>query len=158
MRQFGTSVAVGVAAVLAIALFTDTMREGMPFGGDERDPAFRHLVPTREISATTATQGGLRSPDANDRRSLVQFLRNGTGGVRPVSLGRQRSLTPRSGADLQINGWTGNAARDLETITGLRERIEWLENNLRRRERELNMLNARLDTLRGNGIDLRESR
>jgi len=162
LQRFGFSAAMGLAAVLGLALFADSSPDvgAIAERPAERESAYKFLVPTAPSMAGGQAALGSDAYDASDRRSLTRFMAPGGGSVRTVA---QRDGSPaawsKSGRETpHLNAWTGDDVQDLETITDLRERIESLEIVLGRYERENSMLKARLDTSRVMGLDLRRSR
>jgi hypothetical protein len=160
VQRFGLSAAVGLAAVLAVALFVDGTPDivgPQTAGGGDR-PEFRHLVPTAEPAAQRGASLAEGVGLAEDRLSLSPLFAPGGGALRTVA-NRRASALPTSGqVRQQLGGWTGDAVRDLATITELRQHNDQLETLLRHREREIQMLKARLDTSQTGGLDLRRSR
>ncbi len=143
---FTTAASLGLAAVLALAMFMGPVsRTGAP-GAREAMPASGALA---------------RSGHDSDRLPLTRrpgdspFGMSGAG-LRSVSRegGWERSAGSR-GFALEP-AWTGNHLEDLMTIQELRLRNQRLNNQLYQYQRELSVLRARLDRADSNGLDLGE--
>ena len=131
-RNFGASTAVGLAAVLALA---------MVFGPVER------VRPS-----ATRTAGPAIATSNTDRLPLFQ---PGNGGLyqpaaRPVSLNQR----PSTGTRFVETGWTGTATEDLKTIRRLRDENRRLSNLLIQYQRQNERLRAQLDTSGTRALDL----
>ncbi len=144
-RNFGAAAAMGMAAVLALALFLGP--EGVP--GD----------PGQDLSGGTSaglvqtTPGGAGS---TDRLPLIidQSRRGGlygAGSQHPVSSG---GLSPSSGSRLFDRGWSTHNNNDLRTIRQLRIQNSQLNRDLFQQQQIIQGMRARLDTINVNALDL----
>ncbi len=131
LRNFGSAAAVGMAAVLALAIFS---------GPTEHSP----IPVAHEQAAPTL---------GSDRLPLAQKFNFGNGLGRPVSdipafNGDSRNI-------LQINqGWSGRNVSDLRTIQSLRDENRQLNRVLYQTRRQNDWMRAQLDTNQGNPLDL----
>jgi len=133
LRNFGSAAAVGMAAVLALAIFTGP-NEQMPL------PA--------AYEQTVSFQG-------TDRLPLQQQFNFGTGLTRQVSGGS--AFSQPSGRNLQVDrGWSGQQMNDLRTIKNLREKNRRLSTMLYQSQRQNIWMRAQLDTSLGNTLNLGE--
>lgn len=132
VRNFGSAAAVGMAAVLALAIFTGpTEQLPMPVGYEQ--------VVTFE---------------GTDRLPLKQQFDFGSGLTRQVSgSGFNRPGAASTGLD---KGWSGQQKRDLRTIQSLREKNRRLNIMLYQSQLQNNWMRAQLDTSLGNTLDLGE--
>ncbi|MCP4292496.1 MAG: hypothetical protein GY780_11770 [bacterium] len=127
LRNFGSAAAVGMAAVLALAIFFGPLNEPVPSGGGQY--------------SSPIVQG-------NDRLPLNQKYNFGTGMGRPVSSGssfdqrvNQFKISPEMN-----QGWSGDSARDLRTIQALRKQNRQLNQSLYQIQRQNIWMRAQLDT------------
>lgn len=145
-RNFGAAAAVGMAAVLALAMFLG------PFGGpgDEGTKEFNDNSPGM---AQTINSG----PGGSDRLPLI-------GGRSPnrglYSSGIQRSVSAggfsRSRGTIFDRGWSGHNFDDLRTIDGLRIQNNQLRHRLSLQQREIQGMRALLDTTDTNALNLEQ--
>ncbi|MEN8005512.1 MAG: zf-HC2 domain-containing protein [Candidatus Krumholzibacteriota bacterium] len=134
-RNFGAAAAVGMAAVLALAMFLGPV--GGPGGGvngsDELSPG-----------VTLSTNGG---PGSADRRPFLGGNFSGRGLYSP---GIQRSVsaagTIRSGGTVFDRGWSGRNVNDLVLINRLRNQNKRLSGMLFQQQQEIRAMRALLDT------------
>ncbi|MFO7652471.1 MAG: zf-HC2 domain-containing protein [Candidatus Krumholzibacteriia bacterium] len=148
--RFGTSAALGAAAVLTVALFLDGNSDPVPAeqGMTSTPSQTAALVPRAEESGAAA---------ALDRRPLFP-AENGLR-ARLVSSGGQGSaLAAAPASRTRLNAWSGDGVRDLETITELRQVNERLARLVRHLQGRIDLLEAQLDTTRDGGLDLQETR
>ena len=131
LRNFGSAAAVGMAAVLALAIFSGpTDHSPIPVAQEQESPTL-----------------------GSDRLPLAQKFNFGNG------LGRPVSDTPAFNGDsrniLQINQvWSGRNVSDLRTIQSLRDENRQLNRVLHQARRQNNWMRAQLDTNQGNPLDL----
>jgi len=136
-RSFGTAAAMGMAAVLALAVFLG------PIGDSHQS---RAIVP---VSAGTHLGG--------DRLPLENSFQPGRGLIRPVSSRSPfQNFLPRS-ASLG-SGWSGQDIEDLRTIYRLRSENEKLGKMLFHTQRQLQLMRAQLDSTAKNALDLNVER
>ena len=144
-RNFGAAAAVGMAAVLALAMFigpTDAIREEGPAvsGG-------------ASSGVVNSTAGGVGSSDR-----LPLFLNQsrrgglyGPGIQRPVAAGV--SSRPSSGGVLD-RGWSGHEMEDLHTIQRLRNQNTQMNRLLFKQQQVIRGMRAQLDTIDTSALDL----
>jgi hypothetical protein len=152
LPAFGAAASVGLAAVLAVAVFM----------GPQRQPSVSGDRPAAVVSASVATSG--TTPVAaslagrSDRRPLFGTQRGGglygPGIQRSVATG-SRVAVP--GATIN-RGWSGDRLEDLQTIQQLRVRNDQLMRTLLQYQAELHSLKAQLDTPNGRDLDTGDNR
>ncbi len=131
VRNFGSAAAVGMAAVLALAIFTG------PIGQSTLPADHQQVAPS---------MGG-------DRLPLAQKFNFGNGLGRPVS--STPGFNSNSRNILQFDqGWSGNNVNDLRTIQSLRDQNRQLNRVLYQIRRQNTWMRAQLDTSRSNPLDL----
>ncbi len=151
---FGAAASVGLAAVLAVAVFM----------GPQRDPAAvtAGLAQSPVVAAATERVAAVTTSPAaslagrSDRRSLFGAPRGG--GLYDQGIGRSVStgaISP-SGAGID-RGWSGERLADLQTIQRLRERNDQLLRMVYQYEMQVRTLKARLDTTGTPGLDTGDS-
>lgn len=153
LPAFGAAASVGLAAVLALAVFMGPQR---PASG----PDFR-------AAAVTSASVDAASGPAADAASLAgRSDRRPLFGARPGSglygSGIQRNVASGTRAAVPgatINrGWSGDRLEDLQTIQQLRVRNDQLMRTLLQYQAELHSLKAQLDTPNGRDLDTGDSR
>ena len=145
-RNFGAAAAVGMAAVLALAMFLGPV--GGP--GDAGTTNFRDNSPG--VAQTTNSGAG-----GSDRLPLL-------GGRSPnrglYSSGIQQSVSAggmnRSRGTIFDRGWSGHNPDDVKTIQGLMIRNNLLNRQLALRQREIIHIRAQLDTIDANALNLEQ--
>ena len=145
-RNFGAAAAVGMAAVLALAMFVgpaNAPRETGPDGGG--------VTPIGVVDATQSGAGGA------DRLPLFtgQPTRGGLS-----SSGIQRSVSAggsaRPAGGLLDRGWAGHDMEDLRTIQRLRLQNNQLNTVLFQQQQVIRGMRAHLDTTDTNALDLEQ--
>ena len=131
LRNFGSAAAVGMAAVLALAIFMGpTDNSSLPLAQQQESPIL----------------GG-------DRLPLAQKYNFGNGLGRAVS--SSSGNTSKSHNFLQFNqGWSGKNNNDLRLINALRTENLQLNRALYQMRRQNIWMRAKLDTSLGNPLDL----
>lgn len=138
VRNFTTAAAVGMAAVLAVALFLNPAGMRTPSGGGAQP-------------AATAVAAG-----RTDRLPLqINSRVAGFGGTTVQGVSRVGQRLVADGAALD-RGWSGNRLEDLQTIQRLRTNNERLTRTLVQYQREIRRLQAQLDTTGMRALDLQE--
>ncbi len=143
-RNFGTAASVGLAAVLALAMFVGPVgRTGSgPLPGTLNSPATQ-----------VAVEGGDRLPLNVTRGPSAGLI--GSGLQYPVSAGGTfQAANP--GAFQAPRGWSGERIEDLMTIQQLRVENRKLANQLSQYEQWVNQYRAQLDRADSNALDLGE--
>jgi len=146
-RNFGAAAAMGMAAVLALAMFLGPENTFVGTGPDSGGG-----TPTGVAQSTTGGAGD------SDRLPLFvdQSRRGGLYGVgsqRPVSSAGQ----PRSGnGGLFSRGWSGHNSEDLRTIDRLRLQNGLLSRDLYQQQKLIQGMRAQLDTTDANALDLEQ--
>ena len=131
MRNFGSAAAVGMAAVLALAIFTGpTQQSPMPAAYDQ----------------VVSFQG-------SDRLPIHQKYDFGSGLTRQVS-GGSPLTQPAVNSRALDKGWSGQQMNDLRTIQSLREKNRRLSTMLYQTQRQNIWMRAQLDTSLGGTLDL----
>jgi len=133
LRNFGSAAAVGMAAVLALAIFTG--------------PADQAPLPVA-YENSVSFQG-------SDRLPLQQKFNFGNGLSRQVSGGGSLNTSSNRASQLD-KGWSGQQMKDLRTIQSLREKNRRLNAMLYQTQRQNIWMRAQLDTSVGNTLDLEE--
>ena len=133
LRNFGSAAAVGMAAVLALAIFTGTTDQTPMPAAYEQPVAF----------------------EGSDRLPLTQKFDFGSSLGRQVSGGTPQRRTSNNIFNMD-QGWSGHQMKDLRTIHALREKNRRLEKTLYQTQRQNIWMRAQLDTSLGNTQDLGE--
>lgn len=141
VRNFGTAAAVGMAAVLALAIVMG--------------PSL-NLVPQTYDGAPTMFAGKNTSSPGGDRLPLERSLDFGRGFSRTVSGSPGLNKNTAQGPVLLQQGWSGRDLRDLKTINSLRQDNQFLNRRLRDVQKENDLLRTKLDTSRAASLDLGE--
>lgn len=139
LRSFGAAAAVGLAAVLALAVFMGPQGIGLP-------------VDTGPVAVTTAPAGRIVSGtglDEGDRRGI--YTGNIFQGPRAVSYGARQG-------NLLGGNWSNPVRDDGLTILHLQNEVRRLRTENFQQRQELEALETRLDTVPGASLDLQESR
>ncbi len=132
-RNFGTAAAMGLAAVLALAVFLGPL-------GDSG----------RSLETTPVAAGAL---PGSDRLPLDSSFQPGRGLLRPVSSRSSfQNFMPRRTS--LGSGWSGQDIEDLRTIYRLRSENEKLGKMLFHTQRQLQLMRAQLDSTEKNALDL----
>lgn len=165
LPAFGAATSMGLAAVLAFAVFLGP-REQLPMvaaGVPAPTPAAVVTAPAAAIPSAVATAdlGNLdeRPADAaaslagrSDRRPLFGAPQGGglysSGGARGLSVGTGAGATR-----VFDRGWSGDRFEDARTIRQLRAYNAQLQQTLHRQQLELQRLKAQLDTTGARGLD-----
>jgi hypothetical protein len=145
-RNFGAAAAMGMAAVLALAMFVG------PVNGP--DGALR--LPAEDGSAGLA-QTANSGAGSSDRLPLLfdQSRRGGlynSGLQRPVSQGGSAS----AGSGLLDRGWAGHDVEDLRTILRLRNENAHLNRILFQQQQVIRGMRTQLDTTNTDALDLEQ--
>lgn len=145
-RNFGAAAAVGMAAVLALAMFLGPVDQSGDPGRDFSGAGSSGIVDSGNGGAggadrlplfTSQTRrGGLYSP----------------GMQRPVSAGG----TSRNGGRIFDRGWSGGNMEDLATIQKLRIQNNQLNHQLHVQQQMIQGMRAHLDTIGSNALDLEQ--
>jgi hypothetical protein len=143
-RNFGAAAAMGMAAVLALAVFI-----GPEYSSREAGPA----VPG--VSSSVVTPGGAGSSDrlplfVNQSRRGGLY---GSGVQRPVAGGGTSRF---SSGGLIDRGWSGHDMEDLRTIQHLRIQNTQLNRVLFQQQQVIRGMRAQLDTIDTNALDLQQ--
>jgi Putative zinc-finger len=134
-RNFGSAAAVGMAAVLALAIFT----------GPNTQPT---VFPVASVQQAPSLGG--------DRLPLDQKYNFGNGFGRSVSSNKTSLQSPAGKRFNLDNGWSGLPVEDLRTINNLKEKNFRLNQLLRETQRQNVWMKARLDTSNHKPLDLEE--
>jgi len=138
LRNFGAATAVGMAAVLTVAIFL----------GPTGTPQDRGPAADSPVMAETAT----------DRLPLEPNLRwsgLGNGGLRQQQVSGM-SMTPVDGRLRLEGGWSGSSSDDLVTISRLRSENRSLKGALLQAQWQIRQMEALLDTNGQKALDLQE--
>lgn len=133
-RNFGTAAAMGLAAVLAVAVFLGPMEQ----------------APTSLATDQEAVLGADRLP-LDSRISVGPSLRRSVSSASPF----QQSATRNRVID---RGWSGLNLEDLRTINSLRAENENLGRRLVQTQLQLRLMRAQLDSTEKKTLDLHEER
>jgi hypothetical protein len=152
LPAFSAAASVGLAAVLAFAVFTGPQRQTpVP---DGRSAA----VVSASVAASGPAVDAAGLAGRSDRRPLFGVQRGGglygSGIQRNVASGT-RAADP--GATIN-RGWSGDRLEDLQTIQQLRSRNDQLMRAVLQYQAELHRLKAQLDTPGGRDLDTGVSR
>lgn len=141
-RNFGAAAAVGMAAVLALAMFVGPVGDsGSP------DPA--------GVTGLAGTEPGGAGGSDRLPLTMTQPSRGGlynTGIQRSVSAGGSIS----GGQGLFDRGWSGHDVNDLRTIQRLRMENTQLNQRLFLQQRMIQGMRTHLDTIGTNALDLEQ--
>lgn len=161
LPAFGAATSLGLAAVLAFAVFLGP-REPLPVvtaGVPALAPAAAVTAPAATIAASDFGNLDERPADAaatlagrSDRRPLFGAPQGGglysSGGARGLSVG-----TGAGTSRAFDRGWSGDRFEDARTIRQLRAYNAQLQQTLHRQQLELQRLKAQLDTTGARGLD-----
>lgn len=141
LRNFGAATAVGLAAVLALAMFFGPVGSGSNPGP----------VASRSAAGSTAESAVAAN---TDRRPLFQPRSGGLyrTGVQTTVSAAGRSVS--GGANYLDRGWAGTSTEDLHTIGRLRLENQRLNIRLLQYQRANAMMRAQLDTGGTDALDL----
>jgi hypothetical protein len=146
LRNFGAAAAVGMAAVLALAMFLGPVSGPSDSGRG---------LPSSGSSALVNDNQGLAG--RSDRLPLFATRPNG-GGL--YGAGIQRSVSAvgetRSRTGLLDRGWAGHDIEDLRTIQRLKRQNDQLNRILFRQQQVIQGMRAHLDTIDTNALDLEQ--
>lgn len=149
-RNFGAAAAVGMAAVLALAMFLGPL--GGPEQGGRPDAAFGPVATVQPLTESTFDTAG-----ATDRLPL-DLNRSSRGGL--YSQGIQRSVSAggvnRSSGGLFDRGWSGQNTNDLMLIQKLRIENNQMKQVLYRQQMRIRGMQTQLDSIDGNALDLKQ--
>ncbi len=146
-RNFGTAAAMGMAAVLALAMFLGPADHSGDAGQTVNDGASAGVVQSTTVGA-----------GAQDRLPLFvdQSRRGGlypVGSQRSVSgVGSQRAVS----GGLFERGWSGHNNQDLRTIERLKIQNGLLNRDLYQQQKLIQGMRAQLDTIDANALDLEQ--
>ncbi len=145
-RNFGAATAVGLAAVLALAMFIG------PVGGPQA-PGF---VAPGNLAQNTPSLVRSASSGAVGSDRLPFRLDNPRGGLqRSVSTGANAVFT--GGERFSLNrGWSGGNTSDLMTIQRLKAQNQQLNHRMRLLQQEVLRLRAKLDSSDSSALDLEQ--
>lgn len=151
---FGAAASVGLAAVLAVAVFMSPGQRtaAIVAGGPAlHAPAAVVTAPTTGASTFDEPADAVSVAGRADRRPLFGAPRGGGlyggSGLQNVSTGS------RAGSGTIDRGWSGDRLEDLRTIQQLRAYNAQLQQTLHRQQLEMRKLKAQLDTTGGRGLD-----
>ena len=141
-RNFGAAAAVGMAAVLALAMFLGPV--GSPSGDGLTDTSSSSLAQTSNASAGRTDRLPLLNPSTPSRGLYSSGIQ------RSVSAGG----TSRTGGTHFDRGWSGQDMEDLRTIQKLRFQNEQLTRRLILQQQQVQGMRALLDTNKINALNL----
>ena len=146
-RNFGASAAMGMAAVLALAVF---------LGPDNVTRDAGQAV--SEVTSTGVVQSTSGGAGNNDRLPLFVDPSlggglYGSGSQRPVS---SLGLPQSRGRGLLDRGWSGHNSDDLQTIHRLKIQNGLLNRDLYQQQELIRGMRAQLDTIDANALDLEQ--
>jgi hypothetical protein len=153
LPAFGAAASVGLAAVLAVAVFMGPQR--LPVTPGARPAA---AVVSASVVESAPAGDAASLAGRSDRRSL--FGSQPAGGLYGAPVQRNRatgSLVAEQGATID-RGWSGDRIEDLQTIQQLRARNDQLTLRMLQYQAELRTLKAQLDTTNGRDLDTGVSR
>lgn len=133
-RNFGTAAAMGLAAVLAVAVFLGPLEQ----------------APNPGSAVQSITLGSDRLP-LESRLSSGASLGRSVSSVSPF----QRSVSQNGGLD---RGWSGQNLEDLRTINRLRAENQNLGRRLIQTQLQYRLMRAQLDSTEKKSLDLPEER
>jgi len=147
VRNFGAAAAIGMAAVLALAVFI-----GPENGPEQAGQAVSPGGSTGVVqSSSTGAGDSDRLPLFVDRSRRGGLY--GSGMQRPVATGG----SSRSGTGGFFDrGWSGHDMEDLRTIQRLRIQNSQLNRDLFRQQTMIRGMRAQLDTIDANALDLEQ--
>lgn len=153
LPAFGAASSVGLAAVLAVAVFLGPQRGPVVVA---ESPSLRPAVTAPAVPGATATSPATDVASVagrQDRRSI--FASRPTAGLYGGGIQRSvsfdgGSLRPSATFD---RGWSGSSLEDLQTIQQLRARNQQLQLRMVQTQLELENLKAQLDTMGGRHLD-----
>ena len=140
LRNFGAATAVGLAAVLALAMF---------FGPTD----------TGNMNAPQAIRSERSTVAATDRRGLM--FPPGNGGLYQSEIQQRVSSNGSrvsNGSGILDRGWSGSNTEDLIAIRRLRVENQRLANTLLQYQHVNALLRAQLDTSGAEALDLQQER
>jgi len=147
VRNFGAAAAIGMAAVLALAVFI-----GPENGPGQAGQAVSRGASLGVVESTSTGAGNSdRLPLFVDRSRRGGLY--GSGMQRPVASGG--SSSSRTGG-LFDRGWSGHDMEDLRTIQRLRIQNGQLNRDLFRQQQMIRGMRAQLDTIDANALDLEQ--
>ncbi len=151
-QNFGAAAAVGMAAVLALAIFAGPSVDTM------------ELSPGQTLNTRTAAAGAVPWPGGNssvsgDRRSLQPMFQSngglyGTGSKYSVATGQP--VTIRGGSFSLNQALHGSSQKDQRLIRNLRSQLQYQHRILYQYQQEVKSLRAHLDTTGSMGVDLHD--
>ena len=147
LRNFGAASAVGLAAVLALAMFIDP-----GFQGGNGQMAAESNTTSTALTASPSLVGADRLPlmTKSSSRGLYQ-----SGLQRSVSTSAGQRFN--SGGQFLIEGgWSGGNPQDLLTIQRLKSQNQQLNTRLFLYQKEIQNLRTRLDSGDSNTLDLEQ--
>lgn len=145
VRNFGAAAAVGMAAVLALAMFLGPMGEvSAPEGS----------IAGNGSSGVVGSEPG--SASRSDRLPLFTNQSRRSGLYNPGNTGRSVSAGGgvQSGNSLFDKGWAGHDVEDLRTIQRLRQQNNQLNHRLFLQQQYILRMGAQLDTTGGNALEM----
>jgi hypothetical protein len=146
LGRAGVSAAVGLAAVLAVAVLVPTERAPVPGSGEDATVATAAESPRLPLQQREGTPLFDTS-----RRPLESRLAGGLGSL--VSGGDAMPRRGGDGASALRSSWTGRDDHDLLRILQLEQDVETLRRRLAARDRTIATLQARLDSLTDRPVD-----
>lgn len=151
-QNFGAAAAVGMAAVLALAIFA-----GPTLTGSDSSPG-RTLNTRPTVAAGVPWQGGNREA-SGDRLSLQPMFQS-SGGL--YGGGSQHSVSSaipgmtRAGSSSLNRALQGSNLKEQRTIKNLRSQLQYQNRILYQYQQEVKSLRAHLDTTGNMGVDLHD--
>ncbi|HOX26309.1 MAG TPA: zf-HC2 domain-containing protein [Candidatus Krumholzibacteria bacterium] len=142
----GVSAAFGLAAVLSIAMLAPARMAPVLAGdGVPAEDAAELATVDRALRLPIQTQPASSPLFGTSRRPLDPEYRGtfGAGALRPVS----------SVGGLRGTAWSGTNERDLVRIRQLEQDLEAMRRRLNARERQVQLLEAKLDSITGEVVD-----
>lgn len=134
MRNFTTAAAVGMAAVLAVAVFSGPMNSPQNMSAD----------------AVQSVVGADRLPLESSSFTRGNGLGRAVSSSSPFKVPSQRSR-------VIDRGWSGQNLEDLRTITHLRNQNEELGRMLVQTQLQMQLMRAQLDSTEDNVLDLHQN-
>jgi hypothetical protein len=151
LRNFGAAAAVGMAAVLALAMFLGPVGRPDPTGRIDGTSGSAAVVSAPVESPFSAAGSSDRLPLGSSRSLRGGGLYN-PGIQRSVSAGG----SSRAAAGLFDRGWSGHNTDDLRTIQRLRNTNNQLNQVLYRQQMMLRGMKTQLDSINGDALDLEQ--
>lgn len=145
-RNFGAAAAVGMAAVLALAMFLGPVGgpgESGTTGINGNSPGLTQTTNGGAGGSDRLPLFGGRSPNRGLYSSGIQ---------QPVSGGGMN----RSSGNIFDRGWSGHNVNDLKTIQGLMIQNNLLNRRLSLQQKEIMGIRAQLDTIDANALNLEQ--